>query len=266
MYRWRCRIACVYFSMLNLLLLPTHMQPKKYSCPLKSPGVRPSSSRPGTMRHPTPLQNEPRKISYSRIPDSETESCAASAPNSPRTPLTPPPASAASSSTDICSVFDSPQGPSSPFHSSMYCARVHAQDVFAVVERSCMQYVYSTLLLHVKHLMDCFSDKWILLTPTNLHFIQLLFSFIQPLIWVQFLGMCVEAAHTAMMPRMSSKSCFSDSRTESTHLSTFVWPTHPSLSLSLHPLSRSRSLPSLVLTVSFSWRFPLSHFLSHAQL
>ncbi|KAG7327229.1 hypothetical protein KOW79_008835 [Hemibagrus wyckioides] len=91
--------------------------PKKYSCPLKSPGVRPSSSRPGSMRHPTPLQNEPRKISYSRIPDSETESCAASAPNSPRTPLTPPPASTASSSTDLCSVFDSPQGPSSPFHS-----------------------------------------------------------------------------------------------------------------------------------------------------
>lgn len=90
---------------------------KRYSYPLKSPGVRPSSSRPGTMRHPTPLQNEPRKISYSRIPDSETESSAASAPNSPRTPLTPPPASAASSSTDICSVFDSPQGPSSPFHS-----------------------------------------------------------------------------------------------------------------------------------------------------
>uniref|UniRef100_A0A8C7HF74 Son of sevenless homolog 1 (Drosophila) n=1 Tax=Oncorhynchus kisutch TaxID=8019 RepID=A0A8C7HF74_ONCKI len=85
--------------------------PKKYNCPLKSPGVRPSSVRPGTMRHPTPLQNEPRKISYSRIPDSEMES-AASAPNSPRTPLTPPPASAASSSTDIGSVFDSPQGPS----------------------------------------------------------------------------------------------------------------------------------------------------------
>ncbi|XP_035389994.1 son of sevenless homolog 1 isoform X1 [Electrophorus electricus] len=91
---------------------------KKYSCPLKSPGVRPSSSRPGPMRHPTPLQNEPRKISYSRIPDSETESSAASAPNSPRTPLTPPPASTASSSTDICSVFDSPHGPSSPFHSN----------------------------------------------------------------------------------------------------------------------------------------------------
>ncbi|KAJ8337742.1 hypothetical protein SKAU_G00367080 [Synaphobranchus kaupii] len=90
--------------------------PKRYNCPLKSPGVRPSTVRPGTMRHPTPLQNEPRKISYSRIPDSETESTA-SAPNSPRTPLTPPPASGASSSTDICSVFDSPQAPSSPFHS-----------------------------------------------------------------------------------------------------------------------------------------------------
>ncbi|KAM9314098.1 son of sevenless homolog 1 isoform 2-T2 [Pholidichthys leucotaenia] len=90
---------------------------KKYSCPLKSPGIRPTSARPGTMRHPTPLQNEPRKISYSRIPDSESEGVAASAPNSPRTPLTPPPASAASSSTDVGSVFDSPQGPSSPFHS-----------------------------------------------------------------------------------------------------------------------------------------------------
>ncbi|XP_016102601.1 son of sevenless homolog 1-like [Sinocyclocheilus grahami] len=92
-------------------------QPKKYSCPLKSPGVRPSTVRPGTMRHLTPLQNEPRKISYSRIPDSETESSIASAPNSPCTPLTPPPASTASSSTEICSIFDSPQPPSSPFHS-----------------------------------------------------------------------------------------------------------------------------------------------------
>ncbi|XP_019371424.1 PREDICTED: son of sevenless homolog 1 [Gavialis gangeticus] len=88
--------------------------PKKYSYPLKSPGVRPSNPRPGTMRHPTPLQQEPRKISYSRIPESETESTA-SAPNSPRTPLTPPPASATSSTTDACSVFDS--DPSSPFHS-----------------------------------------------------------------------------------------------------------------------------------------------------
>uniref|UniRef100_A0A672I8I6 Son of sevenless homolog 1-like n=1 Tax=Salarias fasciatus TaxID=181472 RepID=A0A672I8I6_SALFA len=84
----------------------------RYTCPLKSPGIRPSSARPGTMRHPTPLQNEPRKISYSRIPDSEAEGGAVSAPNSPRTPLTPPPASAASSSTDVGSVFDSPQGSS----------------------------------------------------------------------------------------------------------------------------------------------------------
>uniref|UniRef100_A0A8C3IKA3 SOS Ras/Rac guanine nucleotide exchange factor 1 n=1 Tax=Chrysemys picta bellii TaxID=8478 RepID=A0A8C3IKA3_CHRPI len=88
--------------------------PKKYSYSLKSPGVRPSNPRPGTMRHPTPLQQEPRKISYSRIPESESESTA-SAPNSPRTPLTPPPASATSSTTDVCSVFDS--DPSSPFHS-----------------------------------------------------------------------------------------------------------------------------------------------------
>ncbi|XP_038570609.1 son of sevenless homolog 1-like isoform X1 [Micropterus salmoides] len=90
---------------------------KKYTCPLKSPGIRPTSARLGTMRHPTPLQNEPRKISYSRIPDNEAEGGAVSAPNSPRTPLTPPPASGASSSTDVGSVFDSPQGPSSPFHS-----------------------------------------------------------------------------------------------------------------------------------------------------
>ncbi|XP_068606790.1 son of sevenless homolog 1-like [Brachionichthys hirsutus] len=91
---------------------------KKYNCPLKSPGIRPTSVRPSTMRHPTPLQNEPRKISYSRVPDNEAEGGAVSAPNSPRTPLTPPPASAASSSTDVGSVFDSPQGPSSPFHST----------------------------------------------------------------------------------------------------------------------------------------------------
>ncbi|XP_043913484.1 son of sevenless homolog 1-like [Protopterus annectens] len=88
---------------------------KKYNYPLKSPGVRPSNPRPGTMRHPTPLQQEPRKISYSRIPESESESTA-SAPNSPRTPVTPPPsASAPSSITDACSVFDS--DPASPFHS-----------------------------------------------------------------------------------------------------------------------------------------------------
>uniref|UniRef100_A0A8C2Z9U1 Son of sevenless homolog 1 (Drosophila) n=1 Tax=Cyclopterus lumpus TaxID=8103 RepID=A0A8C2Z9U1_CYCLU len=98
----------------NVRSLPRFV--KRYTCPLKSPGIRPTSARPGTMRHPTPLQNEPRKISYSRIPDSEAEGGAVSAPNSPRTPLTPPPASA--TSTDVSSVFDSPQGPSSPFHSS----------------------------------------------------------------------------------------------------------------------------------------------------
>ncbi|XP_029706357.1 son of sevenless homolog 1 isoform X2 [Takifugu rubripes] len=90
---------------------------KKYSCPLKSPGIRPTSVRSSTMRHPTPLQNEPRKISYSRVPDTEVEGTTVSTPNSPRTPLTPPPASATSSTTDLCSVFDSPLGPSSPFHS-----------------------------------------------------------------------------------------------------------------------------------------------------
>uniref|UniRef100_A0A8C9T4K0 Son of sevenless homolog 1 (Drosophila) n=1 Tax=Scleropages formosus TaxID=113540 RepID=A0A8C9T4K0_SCLFO len=91
---------------------------KRYNYTLKSPGVRPSNVRPGSMRHPTPLHSEPRKISYSRIPDSEMES-ATSAPNSPLTPLTPPPPpSGASSTTDMGSVFDSPQGPSSPFHSS----------------------------------------------------------------------------------------------------------------------------------------------------
>uniref|UniRef100_A0A8C2Z9X2 Son of sevenless homolog 1 (Drosophila) n=1 Tax=Cyclopterus lumpus TaxID=8103 RepID=A0A8C2Z9X2_CYCLU len=98
----------------NVRSLPRFV--KRYTCPLKSPGIRPTSARPGTMRHPTPLQNEPRKISYSRIPDSEAEGGAVSAPNSPRTPLTPPPASA--TSTDVSSVFDSPQGPSSPFHSN----------------------------------------------------------------------------------------------------------------------------------------------------
>ncbi|MEQ2301591.1 Son of sevenless 1 [Ameca splendens] len=99
---------------------------KKYTCPLKSPGIRPTSARLGTMRHPTPLQNEPRKISYNRVTDSESEGGVVSAPNSPRTPLTPPPASAASSSTDVGSVFDSPQGPSSPFHST-------CDSIFAVI-------------------------------------------------------------------------------------------------------------------------------------
>ncbi|XP_036402814.1 son of sevenless homolog 1-like isoform X1 [Megalops cyprinoides] len=90
--------------------------PKRYTFPLKSPGVRPSASRTCSMRHPTPLQNEPRKISYSRIPDSETESLA-SAPNSPHTPLTPP-ASVASSTNEVGGIFPSPHGLPSPFHSN----------------------------------------------------------------------------------------------------------------------------------------------------
>uniref|UniRef100_A0A803TV27 SOS Ras/Rac guanine nucleotide exchange factor 1 n=1 Tax=Anolis carolinensis TaxID=28377 RepID=A0A803TV27_ANOCA len=100
--------------------------PKKYNYPLKSPGIRPSNPRPGTMRHPTPLQQEPRKISYSRVPESETES-AASAPNSPRTPLTPPPPSSMSSTTDVCSVFDS--DPSTPFHSSKSCGSASVSSI-----------------------------------------------------------------------------------------------------------------------------------------
>lgn len=111
-FRWSCSLLILFNTIFIL-----SFQPKKYSYPLKSPGVRPSNPRPGTMRHPTPLQQEPRKISYSRIPESETEATA-SAPNSPRTPLTPPPASATSSTTDACSVFDS--DPSSPFHASRY--------------------------------------------------------------------------------------------------------------------------------------------------
>ncbi|KAL7987258.1 hypothetical protein Chor_006177 [Crotalus horridus] len=99
---------------INPPCVPFFVCPKKYSYSLKSPGIRPSNPRPGTMRHPTPLQQEPRKISYSRVPESESEN-AASAPNSPRTPLTPPLPSSTSSTTDVCSVFDS--DPSTPFHS-----------------------------------------------------------------------------------------------------------------------------------------------------
>ncbi|XP_051939882.1 son of sevenless homolog 1-like [Hippocampus zosterae] len=87
---------------------------KRYTCPLKSPGIRPTSARPGAACHPTPLQNEPRKISYSRIPDGEADAgpdAAVSAPDSPCTPLTPPPASADG-------VFDSPRAPDSPAHSA----------------------------------------------------------------------------------------------------------------------------------------------------
>ncbi|XP_026554560.1 son of sevenless homolog 2 isoform X1 [Pseudonaja textilis] len=68
--------------------------PRKTSYSLKSPGIRPNagrhSSTSGTLRgHPTPLEKEPYKISFSRITETEQES-AASAPTSPNIPSTPP--------------------------------------------------------------------------------------------------------------------------------------------------------------------------------
>ncbi|XP_073433821.1 son of sevenless homolog 2 isoform X2 [Dendrobates tinctorius] len=68
--------------------------PRKTTYPLKSPGIRPNSGRhlssSGTLRgHPTPLEREPYKISFSRITESEHESTT-SPPISPNTPSTPP--------------------------------------------------------------------------------------------------------------------------------------------------------------------------------
>ncbi|KAM9147459.1 son of sevenless homolog 2 isoform 2-T2 [Pangshura tecta] len=68
--------------------------PRKTTYSLKSPGIRPNTGRhgstSGTLRgHPTPLEREPCKISFSRITEAEHES-AASAPTSPNTPSTPP--------------------------------------------------------------------------------------------------------------------------------------------------------------------------------
>nr|XP_056707620.1 son of sevenless homolog 2 [Euleptes europaea] len=73
--------------------------PRKTTFSLKSPGIRPNagrhSSTSGTQRgHPTPLEKEPYKISFSRITEAEQESVA-SAPTSPSIP-SPPPASASS--------------------------------------------------------------------------------------------------------------------------------------------------------------------------
>ncbi|XP_040268448.1 son of sevenless homolog 2 isoform X1 [Bufo bufo] len=78
--------------------------PRKTTYPLKSPGIRPNSGRhlssSGTLRgHPTPLEREPYKISFSRITESEHESMS-SPPISPNTPSTPP----ASASSEL-SVF-----------------------------------------------------------------------------------------------------------------------------------------------------------------
>uniref|UniRef100_A0ABK0M1M3 SOS Ras/Rho guanine nucleotide exchange factor 2 n=3 Tax=Rattus norvegicus TaxID=10116 RepID=A0ABK0M1M3_RAT len=68
--------------------------PRKSTFSLKSPGIRPNASRhgstSGTFRgHPTPLEREPYKISFSRIAETELESTV-SAPTSPNTPSTPP--------------------------------------------------------------------------------------------------------------------------------------------------------------------------------
>uniref|UniRef100_A0A8C2VM34 SOS Ras/Rho guanine nucleotide exchange factor 2 n=1 Tax=Chinchilla lanigera TaxID=34839 RepID=A0A8C2VM34_CHILA len=78
--------------------------PRKSTFSLKSPGIRPNTGRhgstSGTLRgHPTPLEREPYKISFSRIAETELESTV-SAPTSPNTPSTPP----VSASSDL-SVF-----------------------------------------------------------------------------------------------------------------------------------------------------------------
>uniref|UniRef100_A0A8C0CEZ4 SOS Ras/Rho guanine nucleotide exchange factor 2 n=1 Tax=Balaenoptera musculus TaxID=9771 RepID=A0A8C0CEZ4_BALMU len=78
--------------------------PRKSTFSLKSPGIRPNTGRhgstSGTLRgHPTPLEREPCKISFSRITETELESTV-SAPTSPNTPSTPP----VSASSDL-SVF-----------------------------------------------------------------------------------------------------------------------------------------------------------------
>uniref|UniRef100_A0A4W3ISS1 Son of sevenless homolog 2 (Drosophila) n=1 Tax=Callorhinchus milii TaxID=7868 RepID=A0A4W3ISS1_CALMI len=77
--------------------------PRKTTYHLKSPGLRPNPTRhastSGTLRNPMPLEREPRKISFSRIPETENESTV-SVPNSPNTPSTPP----VSASSDL-SVF-----------------------------------------------------------------------------------------------------------------------------------------------------------------
>ncbi|XP_078452723.1 LOW QUALITY PROTEIN: son of sevenless homolog 1 [Lampetra planeri] len=90
---------------------PTRFQ-RRTNFPLKSPGIRPRhTSASGTLRgHPIALEREPRKISYSRIPESDGETAgAASTPNSPNTPLTPP----HSAASDTGSVFG--EGESSTF-------------------------------------------------------------------------------------------------------------------------------------------------------
>ncbi|XP_051879806.1 son of sevenless homolog 2 isoform X1 [Pristis pectinata] len=98
--------------------------PRKSSYSLKSPGIRPNTTRhtstSGTLRNPMPLEREPRKISFSRIPETDNESTI-SVPNSPNTPSTPP----VSASSDL-SVFGDVELPSSGSSSSSICSTVFA--------------------------------------------------------------------------------------------------------------------------------------------
>ncbi|TNN04694.1 Son of sevenless 1 [Schistosoma japonicum] len=70
--------------------------------PLKSSRVRHQNPRPGTMRHPTPLQQEPRKISYSRIP--EVRRKAQHRHQLRLDPTTPPPDLAPPANKHVCSM------------------------------------------------------------------------------------------------------------------------------------------------------------------
>ncbi|XP_069772694.1 son of sevenless homolog 2 isoform X5 [Narcine bancroftii] len=98
--------------------------PRKSSYSLKSPGIRSNPARhtstSGTLRNPMPLEREPRKISFSRIPETDNESTI-SVPNSPNTPSTPP----VSASSDL-SVFGDVELPSSGSSSSSICSTVFA--------------------------------------------------------------------------------------------------------------------------------------------
>ncbi|XP_072345912.1 son of sevenless homolog 2 [Scyliorhinus torazame] len=93
--------------------------PRKTSYSLKSPGIRPNPTRhtstSGTLKNP---MQEPRKISFSRIPEAENESTM-SVPNSPNTPSTPP------ASASELSVFDGDFSSSSSSSSSI-CSTIFA--------------------------------------------------------------------------------------------------------------------------------------------
>ncbi|XP_042193902.1 son of sevenless homolog 2 isoform X2 [Callorhinchus milii] len=111
--------------------------PRKTTYHLKSPGLRPNPTRhastSGTLRNPMPLEREPRKISFSRIPETENESTV-SVPNSPNTPSTPPVSASSdlsvfgdmdlTSSSSSNSIFAPVLLPPSKFH-SISCGSLH---------------------------------------------------------------------------------------------------------------------------------------------